>query len=67
MSAAHSAWLHDTALRLVCTLALDRFGDFVADQVVAPVRETAAQALGIYILFKHYLILQSDYLLTSLE
>jgi TATA-binding protein-associated factor len=27
-------------------LALDRFGDFVSDQVVAPVRETCAQALG---------------------
>jgi TATA-binding protein-associated factor len=25
---------------------LDRFGDFVSDQVVAPVRETCAQALG---------------------
>jgi TATA-binding protein-associated factor len=27
--------------------ALDRFGDYVSDQVVAPVRETCAQALGI--------------------
>jgi TATA-binding protein-associated factor len=40
--------MEDTALRLLCVLALDRFGDFVSDQVVAPVRETCAQALGKY-------------------
>ncbi|KAK9916950.1 hypothetical protein WJX75_009151 [Coccomyxa subellipsoidea] len=45
-AASNQAWLVDCALRLLCTLALDRFGDFVSDQVVAPVRETAAQALG---------------------
>ena len=39
-------WLEDCCVHLVCALALDRFGDFLADQVVAPVRETAAQALG---------------------
>ena len=32
-AAANQAWLEDCALRLVCTLALDRFGDFVSDQV----------------------------------
>ncbi|XP_067006130.2 TATA-binding protein-associated factor 172 [Anabrus simplex] len=42
----HQLWLEDVALRLLCVLALDRFGDFVSDQVVAPVRETCAQALG---------------------
>ena len=26
---------------------LDRFGDFVSDSVVAPIRETAAQGIGI--------------------
>lgn len=46
MEAAHQSWLEDIALRLVCVLTLDRFGDFVCDQVVAPVRETGAQALG---------------------
>jgi TATA-binding protein-associated factor len=30
----------------VSVLALDRFGDFVSDCVVAPVRETAAQCLA---------------------
>ncbi|XP_071487999.1 TATA-binding protein-associated factor 172-like [Diadema antillarum] len=40
-------FLEDTALRLLCVLALDRFGDFVSDEVVAPVRETCAQALGV--------------------
>lgn len=43
---AHNGWLEDAALRLLCVLALDRFGDFVSDQVVAPVRETCAQVLG---------------------
>jgi len=42
----HSDWLEDLALRLICVLALDKFGDFVSDQVVAPVRESSAQALG---------------------
>ena len=46
MKASHGAWLEDTSLRLLCVLALDRFGDFISDQVVAPVRETTAQALG---------------------
>ncbi|XP_063229477.1 TATA-binding protein-associated factor 172 [Bacillus rossius redtenbacheri] len=46
MEESHHLWLEDVALRLVCVLALDRFGDFVSDQVVAPVRETCAQALG---------------------
>ena len=35
------------ARRLLALLATDRFGDFVGDTVVAPVRETAAQALGV--------------------
>ncbi|XP_037813785.1 TATA-binding protein-associated factor 172 [Lucilia sericata] len=42
----HNLWLEDAALRLLCVLCLDRFGDFVSDQVVAPVRETCAQVLG---------------------
>ncbi|KAJ1674496.1 TATA-binding protein-associated factor mot1, partial [Spiromyces aspiralis] len=39
-------YLVDICIRLLCVFALDRFGDFVSDQVVAPVRETCAQALG---------------------
>lgn len=42
----HTIWLEDMSLRLMYVLSLDRFGDFVSDQVVAPVRETAAQVLG---------------------
>ncbi|KAL1494003.1 hypothetical protein ABEB36_009678 [Hypothenemus hampei] len=41
----HQSWLEDMSIRLLCVLALDRFGDFVSDAVVAPVRETSAQAL----------------------
>ncbi len=44
--ATHLRWLEDAALRLVSVVARDRFGDFVSDAVVAPVRESAAQALG---------------------
>lgn len=42
----HSLWLEDIVVRLLCVLALDRFGDYISDQVVAPVRETCAQVLG---------------------
>eukprot|EP01122_Echinamoeba_exundans_P015071 TRINITY_DN7005_c0_g1_i1.p1 TRINITY_DN7005_c0_g1~~TRINITY_DN7005_c0_g1_i1.p1 ORF type:complete len:1810 (-),score=400.65 TRINITY_DN7005_c0_g1_i1:40-5469(-) len=40
------AWRIDCALRLVCVLILDRFADYTSDETVAPVRETAAQALA---------------------
>lgn len=46
MEAGHLRWLEDVCLRLLSVLALDRFGDFVSDQVIAPVRETCAQVLG---------------------
>ncbi|XP_052171300.1 TATA-binding protein-associated factor BTAF1 [Diospyros lotus] len=39
-------FLQDCAIRFLCVLSLDSFGDYVSDQVVAPVRETCAQALG---------------------
>lgn len=52
METHHQAWLEDVGLRLLCVLALDHFGDFLGDQVVAPVRETCAQALGISFLNK---------------
>ncbi|CAG8553691.1 13638_t:CDS:10, partial [Dentiscutata heterogama] len=42
----HNKWLEDVAIRLLCVFALDRFGDFVSDQVVAPVRETCSQTMG---------------------
>lgn len=43
---ANEAWLEDCIVLLLCVLALDRLGDFASDQAAAPVRETAAQALG---------------------
>lgn len=42
----HLQWSEDIAIRLLCVLTLDRLGDFVFDHVIAPVRETAGQALG---------------------
>ncbi|XP_077114676.1 TATA-binding protein-associated factor 172 isoform X1 [Ranitomeya variabilis] len=47
MEQQHQEWLEDVAIRLLCVFALDRFGDFVSDEVVAPVRETCAQTLGV--------------------
>ncbi|ESO84153.1 hypothetical protein LOTGIDRAFT_155478 [Lottia gigantea] len=51
MAAVNQIWLSDLALRLLCVLVLDRFGDFVSDEVVAPVRETCAQDLGVLLKF----------------
>lgn len=42
----NARWLEDVSCRLLCVLTMDRFGDFVGDAVVAPVRETAAMALA---------------------
>lgn len=42
----HQQWTDALAVDLLSVLALDRFGDFVGDQVVAPVRETASQTLS---------------------
>eukprot|EP00963_Diacronema_lutheri_P001887 scaffold121_cov356-Pavlova_lutheri.AAC.21 len=39
-------YVHLCAKRLLCALALDRFGDYGGDRAIAPVREAAAQALG---------------------
>ena len=46
-------FLQDCAIRFLCALSLDRFGDYVSDQVVAPVRETCAQALGAVLKYMH--------------
>ncbi|CCD25091.1 DNA-binding ATPase NDAI_0E02740 [Naumovozyma dairenensis CBS 421] len=42
--------LEDLATRLLTVFALDRFGDYVYDTVVAPVRESAAQTLAALLL-----------------
>lgn len=64
MKESHRQWLIDAALRLLCVLAIDRFGDFISDQVVAPVRETCAQALGSLAMLiskeKHNMVLKKD-------
>ncbi|EON63494.1 hypothetical protein W97_02722 [Coniosporium apollinis CBS 100218] len=39
-------FLDDLACRICAVFMLDRFGDYVSDNVVAPIRETAGQALG---------------------
>ncbi|KAK5110084.1 TATA-binding protein-associated factor mot1 [Meristemomyces frigidus] len=39
-------WLDDLACRICCVFMLDRFADYVSDNAVAPIRETAGQVLG---------------------
>lgn len=43
---AHEKWCNDLSAKLLCVLVLDRFGDFVSDQVIAPVREMISQTLA---------------------
>ncbi|KAL8724456.1 MAG: hypothetical protein Q9166_007941 [cf. Caloplaca sp. 2 TL-2023] len=43
---ANERWLNDFACRLCCVFMLDRFGDYISDNVVAPIRETIGQTLG---------------------
>ena len=33
MASANELWLEDMSLKLLCVFALDRFGDFVTDEV----------------------------------
>ena len=33
MALQHQEWLEDVVIRLLCVFALDRFGDFVSDEV----------------------------------
>ncbi|KAF2275434.1 uncharacterized protein EI97DRAFT_468006 [Westerdykella ornata] len=44
--ALNQRWLNDLACRICCVFMLDRFADFMSDNAVVPIRETAGQALG---------------------
>ncbi|KAH3902210.1 DNA-binding ATPase SCDLUD_002025 [Saccharomycodes ludwigii] len=46
----NNLFLQDLACRILTIFAIDRFGDFVNDTVVAPVRESSAQALAALLL-----------------
>ena len=39
-------WLDNMAARYCCVLMLDHFGDYISDNVVAPIRETIGQAMA---------------------
>ena len=41
-----TGFMEDAAAKFLSVVACDNFGDFLSDQVVAPVRETTAMALG---------------------
>lgn len=42
----NSSTLEDLVVRILAIFAMDRFGDYISDTVVAPVRENAAQVLA---------------------
>jgi TATA-binding protein-associated factor len=44
--ALNQQWLNDLVCRISCVLMLDRFADYTSDNAVAPIKETAGQALG---------------------
>ena len=48
--ALNAAWLDDMACRYCCVLMLDRFGDYISDNVIAPIRETVGQAVATLLL-----------------
>jgi TATA-binding protein-associated factor len=43
---AHEKWCNALSAKFLCVFVLDRFGDFVSDQVIAPVREMVSQTLA---------------------
>jgi len=45
-SQLHSIWTQDLSNQVLKVLCLDRFGDYVGDSVVAPVRETCSMLLA---------------------
>lgn len=69
MVLANQSYLENIAVRLIGLLVLDRFGDFISDEVVAPVRESAAQTLGVVMhnLPKESVTLSVNLLLEMLE
>ena len=60
--ALNQAYLDDLACRYCCVLMLDRFGDFISDTVVAPIRETVGQALGTLLIHLPQPTLEAVYL-----
>uniref|UniRef100_A0A0K2V3X8 BTAF1 RNA polymerase II, BTFIID transcription factorassociated, 170kDa [Alligator mississippiensis] n=1 Tax=Lepeophtheirus salmonis TaxID=72036 RepID=A0A0K2V3X8_LEPSM len=65
----HRIWLRELSVKIICLIALDRFGDFASDTVVAPVRETGAQALGyaIKVMIEEDVQIVVDILLSLME
>ena len=47
ISESQEGWVDFLLCDILLVLGLDRFGDFVGDQVVSPVKETAAQLLSL--------------------
>ena len=58
-------YLDDLACRLCCIFALDRFGDYVSDQVIAPIREVVSQTLATLLLHLSDMSVQATFSLLS--
>ena len=50
MASANEVWLEDMSLKLLCVFALDRFGDFVTDEVNSLVHSLSHTVLVILII-----------------
>jgi len=46
-------WMEDCVTRILCVFVLDRFGDYILDKVIAPIRENCAQVLGVTLRYLH--------------
>lgn len=46
----NAKWLDCMAAKYCCVLMLDHFGDYISDNVVAPIRETTGQAMATLLL-----------------
>lgn len=42
-------WLTDVAIRLLCVFALDRFADFVSDQVITTISLAHSYSLSLFL------------------
>lgn len=63
----NASTLEDLAVRICTLFALDRFGDYVSDTVVAPVRELAAQTLAALLIhLDDNVVLKTFYCLNNL-
>ena len=61
-------WLSDAAIRLLCVLALDRFADFISDQVICyQVYENHAATYIIVVVYIYQIIIIPNHIFIRLR